>query len=317
LGDNREAKTEILKAINTDPLQLEALKKFAQKGSRHRSVLASALGSAMRGAGWTRKAVGGDATKLCKNAMIAFLDLCKNGILSETTRQEVIAKLSDGKSSSEEPALPGSGAPFWTATQQLSLEERTQVADCLGPLPPKAYAQSREGMQISMELEALKAERSRPFRGGGPLCHLNGLLMSVLGENADLQYNGCQLPDPIPAQIKPMVEEELTEPGVRPAFERSQAFHQEHSGRMRELGARAATLNLELQSYVDDKSGDQDLMSLVEATLGSEKAMRRSLFAGTPDVRLNPADVGIPLSPTSPHWLELVIVRSGGAKQPA
>ncbi|MDR3143833.1 MAG: hypothetical protein LBT57_03245 [Puniceicoccales bacterium] len=189
-GANHAAKTEVLKFVRGaagDPVKLHALSQLAQSSPKYSSLIASALGSAMGGASWIRGA--GDAIALSKNAMTAFLYLGRSGALSPSDQQEVVAKLGDGKLSngksvSATHALTNPQSPFWQATQELSLAQRTELADAIENSPDFQAKKDRCNDLAS----ALNRSVTSP-----PLASLNDGL-KTFDEHWDLRETGFETP---------------------------------------------------------------------------------------------------------------------------
>jgi hypothetical protein len=286
-GANRDAKIEVLKAIGTNPIQFDVLKQFAQKGSRHRSLLASTLGSAMGGAKWTSD-VGGTPTELSANAVTVFLRLTETGVLEHSDCQHVFAKLTDGKlpsgksiSTTPTCAFLSPQSPFWSAIKPLSRNQRTQLADSLSPLPREVYAQSREYLQLQSELDTLEQKFKEPFNYGGPLANLR---RACLGLGVDLLKNGGKVTDLADsngsAKDKKIIQEELEKPQVKAALAELQAFHAEHGERIQGLNRELNSLGKMLQPYVHEGHGH--LMGVGVSIPESECTIRRDILAGKP-----------------------------------
>jgi hypothetical protein len=270
-GANYDAKVVVLKAVGEaarDPIQFGALMQLL-KDPKIGPLALSALGSAMGGAEWTKAAHGHHgAADLSANATKVFLRLNQVGILGDIDNKQVLDKLGP----KETKALQNPQSPFWAATQQLSLEQRTELADCLSPLPREAYAQSREYLRTEDELDKLETGVRRPFdgglKGGGVLVPLN-IRLKELG--VDLQKNGCIIPEHLLENDQ--VKRELDKPGIREALEGAQK--QMNDPRLSELRKRVPELKSRLAAY-----NRKDLLSTITPVPADELAQRMSLIAG-------------------------------------
>jgi hypothetical protein len=275
-GANHAAKTEVLKFVQGaagDPVKLRALSQLARHDT-YKPLIAGALGSAMGGASWIRGA--GNAAELSKNATTAFLHLVGAGALDSADAQQALNKLGP----KETDALRNPQSPFWQGLQGLSVEQRTELADCFGPLPQEIYTKSREYFQAQVELESLEGKLKKPFIGG-PLENLDGAC-SQLG--VKLLENGGKVPEladgTVSPDMKARIERELDKPQVKQALDGVRNFWKTNEKRIQELRTKTAALKKVLQPYVD--GGHKNLTIAMASIPESEFTTRRDILAGKP-----------------------------------
>jgi hypothetical protein len=156
----------------------------------------------MGGAEWTQAAVRGNhtAADLSANAMKVFLRLEENGALEPNTRQEAVARLTDGKllNGKKVPttqALSNPQSPLWEGLQRLPTEQRAKMADLIESSP--TYQAKRA------QCEKLNTELAKSVANGGLLEKLNNGI-KTFDEHLDLRKTGfANLPKPEDLEMDP------------------------------------------------------------------------------------------------------------------
>jgi hypothetical protein len=285
-GANHDAKIEILRYVaegDQFPVAFEALVQFARENPQYRSLIASALGSAMGGAEWTKDPEDNyEAIDLSANAMKAFMRLNQAGVLKDPDNKCVLGELG----TQETNALQDPQSPFWPATQRLSLERRTELADYLSPLPQEIYAESRRYLRLQMELKQLEGLLKKPIQDD-TLRELRNVCSKHCG--VDLLENGCEVPRitdvGIPEEVRARIGQELEKLQVQNALGEIQILLGKYGRRLQKLRESTATLNEALQPYV--KKGHNDLVNADAPIPEAELALRRNILAGKPGATAN------------------------------